>query len=122
MMPLTVRAHGYGMFTGEAATDLSLHVMVVRTRPLDDLHRRTRAALVAAGACPAGHTDPNVWTPHITLLDRSLIPESLARAVEALAHSPHRSWTVTVTALTVSRRGQNGGGPVPPDGPTVALE
>jgi hypothetical protein len=48
--------------------------------------------------------------------------ESLGRAVEALAHSPHRSWTVGVTALTVSRRGRDGDAHVPLDGLTVTLE
>ena len=37
--PFTVRAHGYGLFTGDADADLSLHVMVVRTGALDGLHR-----------------------------------------------------------------------------------
>ncbi|HEX6567583.1 MAG TPA: 2'-5' RNA ligase family protein, partial [Acidimicrobiales bacterium] len=68
--PVSVRAHGYGVFAGDAYNELSLHVMVVRTRPLDELHRRAHAALAAAGACPDGTTDPRVWTPHITLLDR----------------------------------------------------
>jgi hypothetical protein len=35
--PFTVRAHGYGLFTGDADTDLSLHVMVVRTKALESL-------------------------------------------------------------------------------------
>jgi 2'-5' RNA ligase len=102
--PLAVRAHGYGMFTGDRASDLSLHVMVVRTRELDRLHRRTHAALGAAGACLAGNTDPGVWTPHITLLDRGLTPAKLGRAVEALAQRSHRSWTVGLTALAVTGR------------------
>jgi 2'-5' RNA ligase len=106
--PLAVRAHGYGMFTGDRDTDLSLHVMVVRTRELDRLHRRAHAALTAAGACMAGNTDPGVWTPHITLVDRGLTPARLGRAVEALAQRPHRSWTVGLTALAVTRRGPRG--------------
>jgi hypothetical protein len=96
------------MFTGDRDTDLSLHVMVVRTRELDRLHRRAHAALTAAGACMAGNTDPGVWTPHITLVDRGLTPARLGRAVEALAQRPHRSWTVGLTALAVTRRGPRG--------------
>ncbi|HET6966855.1 MAG TPA: 2'-5' RNA ligase family protein [Ornithinibacter sp.] len=101
---LTVRAHGYGVFTGDVDTDLSLHVMVVRTRALDELQRRGHAALAAAGACLAGTTDPDVWTPHITLLGRGLTPPLLGRAVELLAHRPHRSWTVGISAVALTRR------------------
>ncbi|HET6773136.1 MAG TPA: 2'-5' RNA ligase family protein [Acidimicrobiales bacterium] len=119
--PLAVRAHGYGMFTGDRASDLSLHVMVVRTRALDRLHRRTHAALGAAGACLAGNTDPDVWTPHITLLDRGLTPAKLGRAVEALAQRPHRSWTVGLTALAVTRRAPGGARRGPADRFTLAL-
>jgi 2'-5' RNA ligase len=118
--PVSVRAHGYGVFTGDADTDLSLHVMVVRTRPLDELHRRTHAALAHAGARPAGTTDPAVWTPHITLLDHGLTPSLLGRAVELLAHRPHRSWTIDVTSLTVARRAL-GAGAVPPVAPRLTV-
>jgi 2'-5' RNA ligase len=110
--PFHVRAHGYGVFTGDADADLSLHVIVVRTRELDDLHRRTHAALCRAGACVAGTTDPGVWTPHVTLFDRGLTPALLGRAVELLARRPHRSWTIPVTALAVVSR--EGGTAVPP--------
>jgi 2'-5' RNA ligase superfamily len=60
--PFTVRAHGYGVFAGDSDNDLSLHVMVVRTEALDDLHRRLHGALCAAGACVAGTTRPAAWT------------------------------------------------------------
>jgi 2'-5' RNA ligase len=109
--PVTVRAHGYGMFTGDAASDLSLHVMVVRTRELDELHRRAHAALVAAGACAAGTTAPAVWTPHITLLDRGLTPDLLARAVALLASRPRRRWNIELTTLTVASRAASGATP-----------
>jgi 2'-5' RNA ligase len=103
--PVTVRAHGYGLFVGDADTDLSLHVMVVRTRALDDLHRQVHAALREAGASrERGTTDPSVWTPHITLLDRGLNPRLLGDAVEILARRPHRTWTITLESLTVTRR------------------
>lgn len=103
--PFTVRAHGYGVFTGDADSDLSLHVMVVRTRVLDELHRQIHAALTAAGASrERGTTDASVWTPHITLLDRGLTPRLLGDAVEALARRPHRSWSIVIGSLAVTRR------------------
>lgn len=104
LSPVRVRAHGYGVFTGDTDSELSLHVLVVRTRPLDELHRRIRAALLAAGGTPDGTTEPKVWTPHITVLDRGLDPALLGRAVELLAVRPHRSWSVGITRLAVTRR------------------
>jgi 2'-5' RNA ligase len=103
--PFTVRAHGYGVFTGDADSDLSLHVMVVRTRALDELHGHIHAALTGAGASrERGATDPRVWTPHITLLDRGLTPGLLGDAVEALARRPHRSWSIVIGSLAVTGR------------------
>ncbi|HEX6239194.1 MAG TPA: 2'-5' RNA ligase family protein [Acidimicrobiales bacterium] len=100
--PLTVRAHGYGVFTGDGDSDLSLHVIVVRNAALDRLHARVHAALSDAGATMDGLTRPEVWTPHITLLDRHLDPALLGRAVELLARRPHRSWSVPITSLAIS--------------------
>jgi 2'-5' RNA ligase len=102
--PFTVRAHGYGVFTGDADSDLSLYVVVVRTRAFDELHRHIHAALGTAGACLAGTTDPSVWSPHITLLHRGLTPRLLGDAIEVLAHRPHRTWSITVESLAVARR------------------
>lgn len=109
-LPLTVRAHGYGVFTGAEPGDLSLHVTVVRTTAFDRLHRAVWHALERAGAGLDGSTAPSVWTPHITLLDRYLNPASLARAVETLAERPHRRWSITVDEVTVI----DGRGPAAP--------
>lgn len=100
--PLTVRAHGYGVFTGDGHSDLSLHVVVVRSTALDRLHARVHSALSDAGATMDGLTRPDVWTPHITLLDRQLDPVLLGRAVELLARRPHRSWSVPIGSLAIS--------------------
>lgn len=107
--PFTVRAHGYGVFAGDSDSDLSLHVMVVRTRTLDHLHGEVHHALCDAGACVAGTTGPGAWTPHITLLDRGLTPRLLGDAVEMLTHRPHRTWSVPVASVTVARRGAREG-------------
>ena len=107
--PFTVRAHGYGVFTGDEPADLSLHVMVVRTRALDELHRRIHAALAAAGARLAGITRPSVWTPHITLIDQGLTPTLLGQAIELLARRPHRRWSIAVSSLVVASRADGDG-------------
>jgi 2'-5' RNA ligase len=100
----TVRAHGYGIFTGDADSDLSLYVVVVRSRALDELHGRVHASLDAAGACLAGTTHASVWSPHVTVLDRGLTPSLLGRAIEVLAHRPHRTWSISVASLTIASR------------------
>ena len=100
--PFTVRAHGYGIFTGDADTDLSLHVIVVRTHALDELHRGVHGALDAAGARLAGTTHPDVWSPHITLLDHGLTPRLLGRAIEILARRPHRTWSIAIASLAIA--------------------
>lgn len=105
MAPFSVRAHGYGVFAGDSDHGLSLHVMVVRTRDLDDLHRVVDRALSTAGACVAGTTRSGIWTPHITLLDTGLTPRLLGDAVEFLTCRPHRTWTVPVASVTVASRG-----------------
>lgn len=105
--PFTVRAHGYGVFAGDAPSDLSLFVSVVRTRALDRLHHAVCGALLRAGALLDGLTADAVWSPHITLLDRRLTPPQLGRAVEILACRPHRSWSLDVASLAIISRCQH---------------
>lgn len=100
--PPSLHAHGYGFFAGHDPVELSLHVPVVRTRALDDLHRSLFDALIEAGAEVAGWCTPDVWSPHLTLVDRSLTPESLGAAVSWLARRPHPSWRLTADAVAVS--------------------
>jgi 2'-5' RNA ligase len=104
LAPLVVRAHGYGVFAGDNDNDLSLHVMVVRDRSLDELHDAVDAALCGAGACVAGSTRSSVWTPHVTLLDRGLTARSLGQAVALLACRAHRTWTIRLDSLVVGAR------------------
>jgi 2'-5' RNA ligase len=104
LAPLVVRAHGYGLFAGDDDNDLSLHVMVVRDRSLDELHDAVEWALCGAGACLLGSTRASVWTPHVTLLDRGLTARSIGRAVALLAGRPHRTWTIRLESLVVGAR------------------
>jgi hypothetical protein len=99
--PFVVRAHGYGFFRGDGDDGLSLHVPVVRSPPLELLHRRVHGALVSVGADIAGWTAPALWSPHITLLDRDLEPDGLATAVRWLASHHHPSWHVPVDRVLV---------------------
>ena len=48
--PFVAHAHGYGFFSGDHPSGLSLHVPVVRAAPLDALHRRVCDAFHRAGA------------------------------------------------------------------------
>lgn len=103
----TVRAHGYGVFARSGHSGPSLNVPVVRSAPLDALHRRAHDALVAAGAEVAGWTTPDCWSPHITLVQDALAPAELGRAVGALADGHHPSWHVPVRELLVVRGGDD---------------
>lgn len=102
MHPFTVHAHGYGIFTGDHPSDLSLHVPIVRTVPLDSLHQRLWTVLRQAGAEMATWTDAEVWSPHITLLDRSLDPSRLGAAVAWLARRRHPSWRILVDRVSLT--------------------
>ena len=101
-MPFAVHAHGYGLFTGPDASDLSLHVPVVRTEALGALHDEVEAALVAAGAAVAPWSQPRLWSPHITLLAHDLSPGALAVAVGSLADRHHPSWEIPLDRLEVT--------------------
>jgi 2'-5' RNA ligase len=97
--PFTMHSHGYGFFTDEDPIGLNLHVPVVREPALEGLHQAVCVALTAAGATIAGWTTPTWWTPHITLLDRGLRPESLAAGAAWLAGRHHPSWRIPVDRL-----------------------
>lgn len=103
--PFTVHAHGYGFFTGSEPSDLSLHVPVVRSGPLNALHSALWLELGRAGARIAGWSQPRVWSPHVTLLDRQLDPDGLARAVAWLAQRAHPSWSLAVDRIVLTGGG-----------------
>jgi 2'-5' RNA ligase len=92
--PFLLHAHGYGFFSGDDLSDLCLHVPVVRSRPLDSLHEALRSALSTAGADIARWSEPDIWSPHITLLDRYLDAARLGLAARWLARRHHPSWDI----------------------------
>lgn len=100
--PFTIHAHGYGFFTGPEPSDLSLHVPVVRSAPLEALHGGLCAAVRDAGADIAGWSAPEVWSPHITLLDRQLDPARLGAAAAWLAQRRHPSWRISIDRVAVT--------------------
>ena len=97
-----IRAHGYGFFTGKEPHELSLHVPVVRSAALDALHGQLCAALRRAGAQVARWSEPELWSPHITLLDRDLAPATLGQAATWLAQRHHPSWRIPVDRLALT--------------------
>jgi len=103
-----VRAHGYGFFCGPDGQDLSLHVPVVRSPALDVLHGAIHGALVSAGAEVAGWTDPCCWSPHITLVEAGLDPDSLGACSGWLARRHHPSWRIPVNRLLIVAGGSDG--------------
>lgn len=99
--PSSSTPHGYGFFTGDHPTDLSLHVLVVRSPALDSLHARTSRAL-SSRAEVAGWSEPDLWTPHFTLIDRALDPRALGAAATWLARRRHPSWSIPVDRVMVT--------------------
>jgi 2'-5' RNA ligase len=99
--PFTMHSHGYGFFTDDDPIGLNLHVPVVREPALEALHQAVSVELAAAGADIAGWTTPWWWSPHITLVDRGLRPDSLAAGAEWLAGRHHPSWRIPVDHLLV---------------------
>ncbi len=99
--PFALRAHGYGVFGSTGDGGLNLHVPVVRGRELDVLHEQVRDALLGVGAEVAGWTEPDVWSPHITLLDGDLDALDVAAGIACLAAHHHPSWHVPVDRLEV---------------------
>ena len=118
-----VRAQGYGFFSGNDGRDLSLHVPVVRSPPLDALHEAIHGALVSAGADVAGWTAPSHWSPHITLAEGGLDPDSIGAAAAALARRHHPSWRIPVHDLLLvgNRRDDHTPSTIELSGPVQAL-
>lgn len=97
--PFVLRAHGFGVFARTGHSGLSLFVPVVRNGPLDALHAQVHGALLAAGAEVAGWTQPESWSPHITLLDRDLDATEVGAGITSLAARHHPSWHIPVDRL-----------------------
>lgn len=97
-----IHAHGYGFFTGDNPANLTLHVPVVRAEALDGLHAQLWAQLVGAGAEVAPWSAPDLWTPHLTLLDRALDPPALGAAAAWLARRHHPSWSILVDRVVLT--------------------
>lgn len=98
----TFHAHGYGFFSGDDPSGLCLHVPVVRSRPLDSLHDALRGALSTAGADIARWSEPDIWSPHITLLDRHLDAARLGLAAGWLARRHHPSWDIVADRVVLT--------------------
>lgn len=99
LAPFAVDAHGYGLFTGAGEGNRGLHVPVVRTDALNELHRHVVAAVERAGGLVAPWCHPDRWSPHITVLDGVVDGSHLAAAVAALAERHHPSWEILVAGL-----------------------
>ena len=102
MPPFVVHAHGYGFFASHGSGDLNVHVPVVRNEPLAAIHRVVLDATRNAGAVIAGWTEPDAWTPHITLLSLALDPTVFATGVTWLATHHHPSWQIPVDRVVVT--------------------
>jgi 2'-5' RNA ligase superfamily len=97
--PFVLHAHGYGFFSGQEPGDLSLHVPVVRSPEVEAVQHAVWVGLRDAGADVARWTDPDLWSPHITILERDLDADRLASATAWLARRHHPHWSIPVDRL-----------------------
>ena len=114
--PFVIHAHGYGFFTGDDPTDLTLHVPVVRAPALDRFHARLWAQLRGAGARVAAWSAPDLWSPHLTIVDRTLDPHALGAAATWLARRHHPSWSIPVDRIMLTGGWPDRGGLIVPFG------
>jgi 2'-5' RNA ligase len=98
--PFTLRAHGFGIFTGGDG-HRTLHVQVVRGPALEVLHAVVVRALEAAGGSVAEWTGPELWTPHITVLDEATVVDGGLGTIGDLVGRHHPSWRIPVDRLLV---------------------
>lgn len=100
--PFTVHAHGFGFFAGDRPSSLNLHVPVVRTPALSAFHQALCEALAGAGADVAAWCLPELWSPHVTIVDRELDTAGLAAAAGWLAARHHPSWQLPVDRVVLT--------------------
>jgi 2'-5' RNA ligase len=100
LRPFTLRAHGFGVFAGEGG-HRTLHVQVVRGPALQELHLAVLGALEGAGATVAAWTQPDLWTPHITVLDEGPTGGGVLESIRDLATHHHPSWRIPIDRLLV---------------------
>jgi 2'-5' RNA ligase len=98
--PFVLRAHGLGVFAGDDG-HRTLHVQVVRGPALAELHAAVIGALQGAGAVVAEWTGPELWTPHITVLDEGRDRGLVSDAIRNLGGRHHPSWRIPVDRLVV---------------------
>ena len=80
--PLTVRAEGVGLFTGDYPV---IFLPVIRDARLSELHTALWqvAEAVAEGSSPYYH--PDSWTPHITLAAGTMTADDIAEVMRVMA-------------------------------------
>lgn len=94
--PFVVRTAGIGIFPGK---DPVIHVPIVRTRELSELHARIWCAGMEIGSGIRAHYHPDHWAPHITVAQHDISSEHLGAVAEFLnAKSLH--WEIRIAGLT----------------------
>lgn len=83
--PLTVRAEGVGLFTGDYPV---IFLPVIRDHRLSELHARLwqTADDCAKGSSPYYH--PDSWTPHITIAAGTMTADDIAAVMCVMAGHP----------------------------------
>lgn len=97
--PIRTRARGFGVFASPRGDEVVLHVPVVRTVELSELHARLCTAFTALDADVEGYHRPETWFPHITLVRQPLTPSEAGAMVTVLAEGPPVSWHLCLDRL-----------------------
>ncbi len=80
--PITLRTSGLGLFFQPHPV---IYLPVVRSRALTDFHREMWESVGTRGGRLDPHHAPDAWTPHLTLAQADLTPESQLDAVRILS-------------------------------------
>ncbi|HEX6557257.1 MAG TPA: 2'-5' RNA ligase family protein [Ktedonobacteraceae bacterium] len=95
--PFQIQAGGLALFTGP---HLVLYVPVVRTFELSQFHQIVWQAITPAGSGISPYYQPATWTPHITLAEHDIEPESLSRIIARLSRR-QLLWEISVDNLAI---------------------
>ncbi|SRR5579884_1324010 len=92
-----IQAGGLALFTGAHPV---LYVPIVRTLELSQFHQRVWQAISPAGSGISPYYQSALWTPHITLAEHDIEPESVARIIARLS-SRQLFWEIPIDNLAI---------------------
>jgi 2'-5' RNA ligase len=83
--PFTIHTVGLGLFTGPAPV---LYLPIVKTRKLEQIHRRVWELLTPYCVGPNLLYQPDRWVPHITIAYKNVSQDTILCSLKDLIHIP----------------------------------